>query len=55
MRVGFKRRHRWWCVGGSGDWEVWSCHACGRTAIPTPFGFLWPWPRCKTYVIAEVD
>jgi hypothetical protein len=47
-------KHDWFLAGG-GDWEVWECHRCGRSTIPTPFGFLLPtvlqlfWPRfrCK--------
>lgn len=34
--------HDWYCEGGAGGWEVWVCSRCGRSAIPSVFGFLWP-------------
>ena len=41
-------RHNWRLYGEAAGWQVWECRTCGRTAIPTIFGFIWPWPRCVT-------
>lgn len=40
-------KHKWRLMGGAGGWEVWDCTTCNRSAIPTIFGFMWPWPKCK--------
>ena len=40
-------KHEWQLLGGGGGWEVWDCRRCRRRAIPTIFGFMWPWPKCK--------
>jgi hypothetical protein len=34
--------HRWRLAGGGGGWEVWECVECGRSAIPSFYGGLWP-------------
>lgn len=34
--------HDFQLLGGGGGAEVWECRRCGRSTIPSPFGFLWP-------------
>jgi hypothetical protein len=34
--------HEFEFVAFGGGWEAWGCKRCGRTAIPSIFGFLWP-------------
>lgn len=36
------RQHLWRLSGGACGWEVYTCSKCGRSAIPSIFGFLWP-------------
>jgi hypothetical protein len=33
--------HHYVSMGGGGGWEVLECKVCGRSDIPSPFGFMW--------------
>lgn len=34
--------HAFRLMGAAAGWEVYECVRCHRSAIPSPFGFLWP-------------
>lgn len=33
--------HHYRSIGGAAGWEVLECNLCGRSDIPSPFGFMW--------------
>jgi hypothetical protein len=34
--------HHYFVSGGAAGWDVCTCKRCGRSDIPSPFGFMWP-------------